>query len=540
MQIPPKMSLRNPSLVNNTFKRYLYPILISSMAVSIGAIADGIIVGNLLGEKALSAINISLPILQLAISIMTLIFTGGSILISKAIGRNDTAEIGSWFSTTLLAAAVFSLVIMAIGIFFTDSIVKIMCPIPELQPFVKDYAEVLLCAGIPIFTFATGLCVYITADSSPALETTALVVANVVNIVLDYVFIRYFDMGIEGASIALCIGFTIAIAIASTHLFKKRNRLFFGKLKKIKELKTLFLYGGPASLNLFMLSVKIFFINNIISTAIGLSGVTTMAICLGALALTNLFTNGFSQTMQVICGVMIGSGDQYGCKRTLSITLKYLLICLSVISLGIALFPGEYAGIFGVQIAEQNHDMIVWLRIFAASIIFAEINYLIMMVYQVAGRSKMAFFIAIAQSLLVIPIMYLFRNFGAIPLWSSFVVSEVLIALIVLVCRIPLSPQWSKTVLFQTSLRKYDREPLFAQIHTALEPHADSLLREKICRDMDLLLTTPGNWSRADLLVLHQDRTQIEILIRDNAPFDSQRTLVLGLNQISKSYEIAQ
>lgn len=525
---------RNPYLVNNTFRKYLYPILISSVTLSLGAFSDAIVVGNLLGHKGLSAINLAIPILQLANSFITLIFVGGSIVVSRAIGANDLSEVRSWFSTTLFAAGIFSLIVIVIGNVFLDHIVRIICSAEELRSFVKDYVGILLCWGIPIFTFSIGLCGYARVDSSPKLVTIAMIAANLINLVLDIVFIRYFQMGIKGAAIASCVGFTAGILIPLIHFTSKRNHLFLGKIKPIKEWKVMLYYGGATALSSLLISVKIFSINAIVSSALGVFGLSIIAVCISTLSLIGLFIGGFSQTMQIVCSAMIGSQDQYGYRETLYTTMKNMTICLLVPSLFIMFFPGIYGDLFGISTVENHTQLVTGLRLFVLSIPLIGVNCLVMMVYQLANRPVMAFVIAFTQSLLVIPFMYLLQNWGEIPLWMSFVISEVVVTLIIVACRVPLFPKWKGRILFQTSQRVYDKENIRLEV---ADLPLSCRLQEKLYCDIDHIVASSGKWSHLDIIV-GEENDKIVLLVRDNAPFNPERTLVLGLNQISKSYDL--
>jgi Na+-driven multidrug efflux pump len=220
------MPQRNPYLVHQTFKSYLFANILTSMALSLGVMISSIIVGNLLGPNALSAINLSQPFVQLLSALTVLINMGGAMLMAMAIGKQKYEEANRIFLLSMSLNIVVSILLVALGIFFLDEVVRLLCNDVALQPLVKEYVYVMILSS-PAYLILMGLCMYIRTDSNPNLVSWSVIIANIVNIALAILFIKVFSWGIKSASLATVIGFIVGIGVISTHFLKKDRLLHF-------------------------------------------------------------------------------------------------------------------------------------------------------------------------------------------------------------------------------------------------------------------------------------------------------------------------
>ena len=421
------MPNRHPYLVNKTFKSYLFATVLTSMALSLCVVINGVIVGNLLGTDALSAVNLSAPVMQLCTTFFLWINVGGAILMTIAMGRQKIEEVNQIFSLSMVLNVVFALVIVLVGLFFLDETVHLLCTNPSLQPLVKEYVGIILLTA-PVYIILPGLCVYVCTDSNPKLALLALITANVVNIGLNILFILVFSWGIRSASIATAIGFGVGIVIAATHFFKKERMIHFGKLALRHHTGRILLMGLPFALASVLLTVRLLSVNNIILHTLGVSGITVFAVCLNLLMISSLFISGMVQTMQPVASVLYGTEDFKGVRVTIKAAIKTLSICLLSFGVLLMFFPGFVASLFGLSDTAILTQARFAIRIFAFCIPVFGLNYLIMTVFQLSGRHNFSIIVSCLQALMVIPVMLaatLVNNEGLI--WFSFVIGEILV-----------------------------------------------------------------------------------------------------------------
>lgn len=423
---------RNPYLARRAFKSYLFSTLLASMAISMGVVIDGIIVGNLLGSDALAAVNLASPLIQLLSAIYILISVGGGLLTAIAIGERKHAEIDAIFSLSiLLSLAIGGIIAVVGGIFFSDTITGLLCSNAALFDLVHQFVRIVLLSA-PIYLLLPGLCVYVRTDSNPQLASIALITANVFNILLDIVFIRFFDMGIAGASLATTIGYSCGILIVLSHFRKKERLLHFSKPAGIKTMFSIFIAGLPTALASFLMMIRLLAVNQIFLQQMGKTGITIISITFNILMIASIFNGGIAQTMQPIVGILRGSEDYRGGQIVVRTALKTLFLSLIGLTLLIFVFPQLFTSLFGLQDPTMLEVAIPALRIFSLSILLFGVNYLLMAMYQVSGRHKLSLIISCLQSPMVIPVLLLFVWTGNSDLlWYSFAISELLVFVII-------------------------------------------------------------------------------------------------------------
>lgn len=427
------MPERRPYLVNKTFKSYLFATVLASMALSLGVVVDGIIVGNFLGSDALSAVNLTAPVMQLFSALCLLFNVGGAILIAMAIGKQNFKDVNRIFSLSMLLNAVAGVLIIIFGILFLDKMVHLLCTNVGLQSLVKEYVRVVLWTS-PVYIILPGLCVYVRTDGNPKLASAALITANVINLGLDIVFISIFSWGVAGAALATAIGFVVGIFIVSTHFLKKERMIHFCKPALSQKTGILLMTGLPLALSSVLLTVRLLSVNHIIINSLGTAGISILAVCFNLLMISSMFISGTVQTMQPVAGVLYGAEDFKGVRLAINAALKTLAFCLLPVLLLLLLFPEFFASLFGLSEVALLTQAKTAIRLFAFCMPLFGLNYLMMAVFQLSGRNKFSIVVSCAQALMVIPVMliFVFLDFESL-IWLSFAIGELLVFAIILI-----------------------------------------------------------------------------------------------------------
>ena len=420
-------TIRRSYLVNKTFRSYLFATVLASMALSLGVVVDSIIVGNLLGASALSAVNLTAPVMQLFNALYLALNVGGAVLVAMAIGKQHFDEVNRIFSLSMLLSAIAGLVIIVFSVLFLDGIVHLLCTNNDLQPLVKEYVRVVLWTS-PVYILLPGLCVYVRTDGNPKLASIALIAANVINLGLDVLFIAVFSWGIFSAALATAIGFGVGIVIVATHFLKKGRTIHFCKPVFRRKAGLLLVTGLPLALASVLLTVRLLSVNHIILNSLGTAGISVLAVCLNLLMIAALFISGTVQTMQPVAGVLLGAEDFRGVRLAIDAALKTLAFCLLPMLMLLLLFPGVLAALFGLSEITLVTQAKTAIRLFAFCMPLFGLNYLVMAIFQMNGRNKYAIVVSCTQALMVIPVMLTFAFLNFAPLiWLSFAIGELFV-----------------------------------------------------------------------------------------------------------------
>ena len=203
----------NDIIANIKFKELLLPTLLIAMALNISAVFDSFFVSSLIGESALAAIQVFEPVV-LFITILEWLFgLGGQILSLNCKGEFNEYGSNKYFTIAIESTVIVCIIMLIVCSVFADSLINILHPPAGVLPYVQQYAPFLfLC--FPISTGLGVLSQYIRVDGQPNFASYLIIIANVINIVLDYVFLAYFHTGIGGAALATLIGYSVALIIS--------------------------------------------------------------------------------------------------------------------------------------------------------------------------------------------------------------------------------------------------------------------------------------------------------------------------------------
>lgn len=195
--------------------RFAVPTIVMTVFMSFYTMVDGLFVSNLIGTDALSAVNLTAPIISLVTAISTMLATGGSAVIMRKVGEQKAREANEDFTFLIVVNVIVGLVM--------DGIFGSMNLSPVVFDHCHDYLSRYLIFTIPILLM-NNFTLYMIAAGKSDLSMVCSITGGVLNMVLDYVLIAVLDMGIAGAAIATGLGYSVT-AVVGIVLFSKKNSL---------------------------------------------------------------------------------------------------------------------------------------------------------------------------------------------------------------------------------------------------------------------------------------------------------------------------
>ena len=232
---------RNSVTINRKYSEYFLPTVLTAMATNIAMIVDSIIAGNILGKNALAAINLLSPVAQLYFSLTILFGLGASSVIAVAKGKNDRTLVNRIFTTTFIAVVLLCVVLMAIQLPLAGGICSLLTKDKVLNPLLYQY-YIPYILGTPLNLILLCSTYFIRTDNRPRFASNIIIVANVINLIMDYVYMGVLGMGIAGSSIATVTGYAVGFIMMITHFVSKKSTLHFdfSILKAPKKLFEIF------------------------------------------------------------------------------------------------------------------------------------------------------------------------------------------------------------------------------------------------------------------------------------------------------------
>ncbi|MGD9211895.1 MAG: MATE family efflux transporter, partial [Desulfobacteraceae bacterium] len=272
-----KQDVTTDKIVNIFFK-YTIPTIIGMIAISSAAITDGIFVGRFIGPEALAVINLIIPFVSLMLGIIIMLGSGGCVLCGKLIGENNEKEASGVFSQIVLIIFILSLIVCFTVLNFPYKTAQILGANRDVAPnvvlYIKNYLYFL-----PLQLLGLGISFFARVNGKPGLTSFALLFSAVMNVVLDWILIIYFKMGISGAALATGISQSMTFFILLPSFFSSKSNLKFIIPNKFRK-ETFFsiINGLSEFLNESSSGIVVFVFNHVLMMQSGIDGVAAFTI----------------------------------------------------------------------------------------------------------------------------------------------------------------------------------------------------------------------------------------------------------------------
>jgi len=185
--------------------RFTLPSIIMMIFTSVYGVVDGYFVSNYVGKTPFAALNFIMPVLMILGSLGFMYGAGGSALVSKTLGEGKPQKANRLFSAIIYFAFITGVIVSVIGIIFTRPIARAMGAESELLEYSVLYGYILL-ASNPFYILQMTFQTFFVAAEKPKLGLGMTVMAGIINMVLDWLFIAVFNWGLAGAALATTIG----------------------------------------------------------------------------------------------------------------------------------------------------------------------------------------------------------------------------------------------------------------------------------------------------------------------------------------------
>jgi putative MATE family efflux protein len=422
----------NNTELNKQFYNYLWAYILVALSGCLGNVVDGIIVGNLISEDGVSAINLSKPINQFIFTLHLLINAGAGMLVAYALGRDDVQEARRFFTRALTLSVGLGILLAIVGgVVFPNQTARLLCSNDQILPLARDYMQILL-LGNPAFILMWGLSTMVGVDGKPKLVSLAVIVDNAANLFLDIVFIQWFGWGIAGSSAATVVGHLIGIAILLSHWLKSR-RLTFSPLllREGSGVGLIIKQGAPLAIASISLTLLLLSANTIVLNTLGRTGIFAFAVCMNLLQVYNLFLSGTCQTLQSLGAIQVGKGNVEGIRMVIRKAFRFITVAMIVTCVFVWIWPTGIVKLFGATDAAFVDEGNRALRIFALSFMPFCYIYVLMIVYKLYHHHRMALFISFALSLTVIPVLWVIAKTAPEWLWYSYLIAYLIEAALI-------------------------------------------------------------------------------------------------------------
>lgn len=406
---------------------FAIPTLLGNILHQVYSITDSIIVGRILGQRALAAIGCTVPIILLLAAMMIGINLGVGILLSQAYGKKDMDRMRKSFANSLYLGIFVAVVMAIVGLLFARPILVWLNtpegPLQDAEAYLKISFITTFC---PLFYYLFSCVFRGMGDSKTVLY--CLVVSVGINTVLDYIFVAIFHWGVAGSAWATAIAQGLSAIFAAIVLYIRHPQMRLEK-SDWKIDFNIFQHITRLALPIALQSAFLHIGNLFSQSAINGFGEVTMAAYtagsrIGNFALMPLDTLG--NAVAVYTGQNYGAGLKERLKEGLKASYLLNLIISTVLAIGMVLLGKVFISLFLTSPSEELMTISYrYLLINCIPCFFAGLYYIHQQYLRGINRPNAALVGGVVELLVRISIIFIGVNmFGKIDMiWASWPIS---------------------------------------------------------------------------------------------------------------------
>lgn len=383
------------------------------------------------GAASIGAMSIAFPIQRMIIALSLMIGVGAALAISRARGAEDKEKMRKSIGISVtLGLVILSSVPLSV-LLFSEQILTALGARSEIFVQAKIYIKIVV-LGTFFLGFTNIFGYEMTALGHPKITLFATFIGALLNVVIDYILVGKYLMGVRGAAIATVFSQGTAFLFTFYMIMFYRKKYGFSLHPKWNFFLGKYILGVGFATFIVEISdaVLIAVLNNILLPIGGNDAV----IIVGAITRVSMFMYitiiGISAGMQPLAAYSYGASDYLRLRKIVQITSLIVFGSSAILWACIMIFAGEIIGSF-----MKNPELFeVTVSVFRYTIrIFPLISlyYVCIYYFQSVGKAGLGFFLSIyRQLLLFIPsIIILSRIFGIKGVWMSYPLSDLISAL---------------------------------------------------------------------------------------------------------------
>jgi len=389
------------------------------------SIVDRIYIGHIpgIGTDALAGVGVTTSLIILISSFSAIVGGGGAPLAAIALGQGDRVRAGKILGNGFVLLILFTLLTSVIAYTFMEPILLFTGASENTLEYAVDYLSIYL-LGTIFVEISTGLNSFINAQGRPAIAMFSVLIGALLNIILDPIFIFWFDMGVKGAALATVLSQACSAVWVVSFLFSRRASLplekrYMGLDRKI-ILSILALGVSP-----FIMASTESLVGFVLNSSLKEFGdiyISALTILQSSMQFASVPLTGFAQGFVPIISYNFGHGDKQrvkDCFRIVLVTMFSFNLILMI------LFPSMVASAFTSD--ERLIETVRWtMPVFLGGMTIFGLQRACQNMFVALGQARISIFIALLRkAILLIPLALILPNFmGVTGVYAAEAISD--------------------------------------------------------------------------------------------------------------------
>lgn len=413
-----------------TILQFSIPSIIAMLLQTVITITDGYFTGNYVGDNALAAINLGLPILYVYLGAGLCVGVGGSVISGRLLGAKKRQKASEVFSQTMVTAVVIGVILsLAVFVLFTP-ILGFLRADGKLSGYFTDYYRIMLFT-YPLMVLGTILGMFIRVNGKPQLCMLVSIAGCILNVVLDYMFVARMELGVKGSAIGSLMVQLVTVLAQLMFFFQQDTIVRFRRFVFDREVgKEMILNGSSEFIGEMASAISMFAFNYVLMKYVGADGVAAFTILGFVVYGYSMVCIGFGQGISPIVSICWGAKEKETAAKIRSITNQILLAIGTLTALSFFIAGKRYAEIFGCS--NSIADMVaIGFRIYAITFLAMGYDVTGSMYFTSCGDAKSSAIISSLRGivLLLAYILIFPAIFGMNGVWMTSPCAETLTAI---------------------------------------------------------------------------------------------------------------
>lgn len=412
-----------------TILKFSIPSVIAMLLETVITITDGYFTGNYVGENALAAINLGLPILYFYLGVGLCIGVGGSVICGRLLGAKDKNKASAVFSQTVAAAVAICIVTSLAVLFLFSPILRVLRADGELADYFTQYYRIML-INYPFMVVGTILGMFTRMDGRPNVCMLVNFASCILNAVFDYVLVGRLGMGVQGSAIASLAVQIIAVTVQVVYFAGFSLNLRFKRYRFDKAVnRETILNGSSEFIGEMASAISMFAFNYVLMKYVGTEGVAAFSILGFAVYGYSMIVIGFGQGLTPLISVCWGAEERKTAMKLRNISHEIIFGTGILFALFFWILGKRYAAVFGCShsVAEMVSE---GFRFYAVAFLIMGYNVINSMYFTSCGDALSSAIISSLRGivLLLVFIMIFPALWGMTGVWMAAPATEALTA----------------------------------------------------------------------------------------------------------------
>ena len=386
------------------------PAMAAMLMVLVYNLADTFFIGQTHNALLVAAVSLATPVYLIFMSLGTLFGIGGTSVISRALGEGNKEKARKSCAFCFWGCVFVGILLAALILIFIDPILNLIGASADTYEYAKSYLSIIVFAGpFVLISNCYGNIVRTEGESGKAM--LGLLLGNLVNVILDPIFILALGLDIKGAAIATVIGNIVGAGFYISYFLKGKSMLSI-RLKDftVKQgiAASVLAIGVPAALGDVLMSVSQIIINSQMSHY-GDMSVAGMGVAMKVITITGIICMGLGQGVQPILGYCVGAKTWKRFKEVFKFTIIFALIFGTVLAAICYVFTNQIVSAFLTDQTAFAYA-VQFARILLSTSFLFGVFYVLVNALQAMGAATPALLISMSrQGIIFIPVLFILQ-----------------------------------------------------------------------------------------------------------------------------------